>query len=50
MIRGFALLFHSAADSSSSPVVRRLWMLCNKRPDLSLTAKPSPPSHNRERL
>jgi hypothetical protein len=50
MIRGSARLFHSAAHSSSSPFVRRLWMLCNKRPDLPLTAKRSPTSHNGEPL
>ena len=50
MSRGSALLFHLAAQSSSSPAVHRLWNVCNRRPDLP----PDPPlslsSHSRERL
>ncbi len=50
MIRGSALIFHLAAQSSSSPAVRRLWNVCNRRPDLPPAIPLSLSSHSRERL
>jgi hypothetical protein len=50
MNRGSALLFHLAAQSSSSPAVRRLWNVCNKRPHLEPATPLSLSSHSRERL
>jgi len=50
MNRGSALLFHPAAQSSSSPAVRRLWNVCNRRPDLPPATPLSLSSHSRERL
>jgi hypothetical protein len=38
MNRGSALLFHLAAQSSSSPAVRRLWNVCNKQSDFARVA------------
>src|SRR5690348_18155857 len=50
MNRGSALLFHLAAESSSSPAVRRLWNVCNLWPDLPPTTPLSLSSHSWERL
>jgi hypothetical protein len=47
---GSALLFHLAAQSSSSPAVRRLWNVYNPRPDLDPATPLSLSSHSRERL
>jgi hypothetical protein len=50
MKRGSALLFHLAAQSSSSPAVRRLCNMCNKRPDLLPATLLSLFSHSRKHL
>jgi hypothetical protein len=50
MNRGPALLFHAAALSSSSPAVRRLWNVCNKRRDPAPATSLSLTSHRREPL
>jgi hypothetical protein len=50
MNRGSALLFHLAAQSSSSPAVRRLWNVCKLRPDLDPATPLSRSNHSRERL
>lgn len=50
MNRGSALLFHLAAQSSSSLAVRRLWNVCKPGPYSTPATPLSLSSHRREPL
>lgn len=50
MNRGSALLFHLAAQSSSSLAVRRLWNVCKAGPYSTPATPLSLSSHRREPL